>query len=328
MLPNVDRYPIPFDDVLKNNGSARFVYEFDAADMLSTYMYPAMARTFRTAGMQLATHFAYDPTYLAPYNTEYNTHFMNLVYAPRKALSLMICAEIFRTIPLYKDYGTYPDNAVFGPFRVNYEKDLAEMVTDKKFIYTNHTTTKIPSPATLELIAGWGKSTLIDYDGTGAYFLDRLGDAVWRLELMPDAIIHDNVFGQNNLETKRAATSFEQHNLKINLPEFLNGYSIQSMDWRDSVIYREVRGGESIPIKPGVYMIMGPEYEQENAIVLESNKPIKMDDYCDLGTMMVSDKKAYSNKRNREKTAEGGIIIVDPSQDRWWLNRQWVRDSR
>lgn len=118
MLPNVDRYAIPFDDVLKKNHSARFVYEFDAADMATSYMYPAMARSFRTAGMQLATHFSYDPTFLAPYNTEYNTHFMNLVYAPRKALSLMICAEVFRNIPLYKDYGAYPDNTTFGPFQV------------------------------------------------------------------------------------------------------------------------------------------------------------------------------------------------------------------
>src|SRR5687768_4441775 len=328
LLPNVDRYEIPFDDVLKKNNAARFVYEFDAADMLSTYMYPAMARGFRTAGMQLATHFSYDPTYLAPFNTEYNTHYMNLVYAPRKALSLMISAEVFRNIPLYKDYGVYPDNAVFGPFRVNYENDLAEMVTDKKFIYTKHTTTKVADPEQLELIAGWGNSELIEYDGTGAYFLDRLGDAVWRLELMPDAIIHDNVFGQNNLETKRASISFERHRMKINLPEFRNGFAIQSIDWRDSVIYRELGGGESIPIVPGIYLIKGPEYEVGDAIVLESNKPIKMDDYCAPGTMMVSKATPYSNKRNRDQTVPGELIILDPEQDQWWINRRWVRDSR
>src|SRR5688572_20412756 len=171
MLPNVDRYAIPFDGLMKKEGSARIVYEFDAADMASSYMYPAMARSFRTAGMQLATHFSYDPTYLAPFNTEYNTHFMNLAYAPQKALSLMICSEVFRTIPLYKDYGVYPDNTAFGPFKVNYENDLAEMVTEEKFIYTNNTDTKIPNPEKLKQIAGWGNSSLIEYEGTGAYFL-------------------------------------------------------------------------------------------------------------------------------------------------------------
>ena len=72
-----------------------------------------MARSFRTAGIQIATHFAYDPTYLAYANTEYNTHYMNLVYTPQKALSLKICAEVFREIPMYADFGTYPENTIF-----------------------------------------------------------------------------------------------------------------------------------------------------------------------------------------------------------------------
>ena len=75
------------------------VYEFDAADVGKSYIYPAIARSFRTAGIQIATHFAYDPTYLAYSNTEYNTHYMNLVYTPQKALSLMISSEVFHEIP-------------------------------------------------------------------------------------------------------------------------------------------------------------------------------------------------------------------------------------
>ncbi|HJW31034.1 MAG TPA: hypothetical protein VJ508_17530, partial [Saprospiraceae bacterium] len=174
MLPTVDCYPIPFDDVMTAHHSIRFTYEFDSPDMLSTYMYPAMARSLRGAGIQLATQFAYDPTYSAPYNTEYNTHFMNLIYAPRKALSLMIAGEVFRQIPLYSDYGKYPDNTAFGPFDVSYEKDLAEMVTETKFYYTNNTTTMPPAPDKLVHIAGWGNSPIVEYEGTGAYFLDKL----------------------------------------------------------------------------------------------------------------------------------------------------------
>lgn len=278
MLPNVDRYEIPFDDVLKKHGAVRFVYEFDAADMASTYMYPAMARSFRTAGMQLGTHFSYDPTYLAPYNTEYNTHFMNLAYAPQKALSLMICGEIFRNIPLYNDYGRYPGNSSFGPFRVSYEENLAEMLTGEKFIYTNHTSTKVSNPESLMLIAGWGNSQLVEYDGTGAYFFDKMGDGLWRLELMPDAAIVDNLFGRNDLQTKRAIIKHERRTMKINLPEFADGFFLQSVDWRDSIIYREVIDGR-IEIKPGVYLVMAPEYDQNDWVSLQSNKKIKLDEY-------------------------------------------------
>lgn len=279
MLPNVDKYTIPFKDILKENKAARIVYEFDAADMLSTFMYPAMARTFRTAGMQLATHFSYDPTYLAPFNTEYNTHFMNLVYAPRKALSLMICAEVFRTIPLYSDYGAYPSNTTFGPFRVSYEDDLAEMLTDEKFIYTNHTNTKVKNPGSLKLIAGWGKSTLVEYDGTGAYFLDKVGDAIWRLEILPDVKVTDNLFGRNNnLTTPRAIINYQRRNIKINLAEFEEGYAIESIDWRDSMLFRETRGGY-IDVLPGVYLLIAPKYQHEDSILIQVVDRMVLDEY-------------------------------------------------
>src|SRR5690606_39215783 len=104
-LPNVNDYNIPFDDVIKQNNGAKLVYEFDAADVGRSYIYPAMARSFREAGIQIATHFAYDPTYMAYANTEYNTHYMNLVYAPQKALSLMIASEVFHEIPMGKSLG-------------------------------------------------------------------------------------------------------------------------------------------------------------------------------------------------------------------------------
>jgi len=188
LLPNVDAYTIPFANNPRFRKSAKIVYEFDAADVGRSYIYPAMARSFRTAGIQVATHFAYDPTYMAYANTEFGTHYMNLAYAPQKALSLKIASEVFHTVPMYKDYGSYPRNASFDGFQVSYEKDLAEMVTEKKFIYTNHTTHAPTSAAKLEQVAGWGNSPLVNYAGTGAYFLNKLENGVWRLEVMPDAV--------------------------------------------------------------------------------------------------------------------------------------------
>ena len=70
---------------------------------------------------------------------EYGTHYMNLAYAPQKALSLMLAGEVFHSIPMYKNHGSYPGNTTFDGFKVNYEKDLAELVTDKSsFTQTQH----------------------------------------------------------------------------------------------------------------------------------------------------------------------------------------------
>jgi hypothetical protein len=104
---------------------------------MKSYIYPAMARSFREAGIQIATHFAWDPTYMAHANTEYNTHYMNLGLHPAKSLALMISGEVFHEVPMYKDYGVYPANLEFEDFRVSYEKDLAEYNSAEKFYYTN-----------------------------------------------------------------------------------------------------------------------------------------------------------------------------------------------
>ena len=325
MLPNVDRYTIPFDDVLKKNASARIVYEFDAADMASTYMYPAMARSFRTAGMQLATHFSYDPTFLAPYNTEYNTHYMNLIYAPRKALSLMICGEIFRSIPLYKDYGVYPDNASFGPFRVNYENDLAEMVTDEKFIYTNHTSTLPSNPDKLKLIAGWGNSPLVAYDGTGAYFLDKIAEGAWRVEIMPDAIVVGNLFGRNSLDKTVAVIKYDPHKLKFNMPGFENGFTLARVANPDSIMYSESTN-KSVALKPGVYLLLSSSYQKKVPFSFQSK--LTWDERLTLPAGSTKSYEPYTSARTRKTNDAGDAIsLFDAGLDDQWLNRNWIPES-
>ena len=154
LLPNVNDYNIPFDNVIQKNKGAKLVYEFDAADVMKSYIYPAMARSFREAGIQVATHFAYDPTYMANANTEYNTHYMNLNYTPQKALALMISGEVFHKIPMNKEFGSFPQNSTFGDFKVDYEQDLALLNSEEKFIYTNTTSTVPKAINSLEQIAG------------------------------------------------------------------------------------------------------------------------------------------------------------------------------
>src|SRR5260221_1962667 len=115
-LQSVDAYP----DMLRPElqGKPRIVYEFDQADLVSGYMYPAMARTFRSVGAQFATMFAYDMLQTAPYNLGWQTHFLNLVHTPKKAVSAVIAAEAMRRLPRMRAYGDYPDNLTFGDFHV------------------------------------------------------------------------------------------------------------------------------------------------------------------------------------------------------------------
>jgi len=253
LLPNVNRYDIPFESIIKKSKAAKLVYEFDAADVNKSYIYPAMARSFREAGIQLATHFAYDPTFMAFANTEYNTHYMNLAYTPQKALALMISSEVFHRIPMNKNFGTYPENLEFDGFKVNYEKNLAELNSDEKFIYTNSNSTKPISVKTLTQIAGFGDSEIVKYEGKGAYFLDKLESGIWRLEVMPDAILVGNPFGKNSLDKKVAVINWKEWTMKLNLPDLGENFSIQALNERTG--FSQKVESNSFNIQPGAYLL-------------------------------------------------------------------------
>jgi hypothetical protein len=253
LLPNVDQYLIPFAENPKFKKGAKIVYEFDAADVGRSYIYPAMARSFREAGMQVAAHFAYDPTYMADVNTEYGTHYMNLAYAPQKALSLKIASAVFHSVPMYKNFGRYPTNKKFGAFQVDYENDLAEMVTDEEFFYTNHTKTSLPNPNKLEHIAGWGNSSIVNYEGTGAYFLDKIETGVWRLEVMPDALWIMDPFERTSPRKEVAVINWAKWPMSIDLADLASGFGIAPLN--NGNTFSSIANGKSFEIQPGTYLL-------------------------------------------------------------------------
>ncbi|MBZ9730016.1 hypothetical protein LB467_09995 [Salegentibacter sp. JZCK2] len=253
LLPNVNDYEIPFDDVIEENNAAKLVYEFDAADVMKSYIYPAMARSFREAGIQIGTHFAYEPIYLAHVNTEYNTHYMNLAYTPQKALALMIAGEVFHQVPVNSDFGVYPENLEFQDFTIDYEKDLAVLNSEEKFIYTNANEIQPKSLDKLKHIAGFGNSEVVNYEGKGAYFLDKLGDGVWRLEVMPDAVLVDNPFGSNSLKKIVGVINWEEWKMDLNLPGIADNFSLEALNEGNS--FNPETEGKSFEIRPGTYLL-------------------------------------------------------------------------
>jgi len=251
-LSHVDDYPDMRDPRLA--GKAKLVYEFDAADVPGSHMYPAMARTFRTGGAQWATMFSYDPLPLAPSNTEYQTHYLNLVYTPNKAISLLIAGEAFRRQPRGESYGSYPENTRFGPFRVSYEEDLSEMVTETELLYSNDTKTEPPNPEWLERVVGCGSSPVVSYEGTGSYFLERLEAGIWRLEVYPDAVWVRDPYGQPCLDREVSRLLWRQWPMEIRLPDLGARFAIEPIN--EGNTYRAQTRDGTFPIRPGVYLLV------------------------------------------------------------------------
>ncbi len=252
-LPHVDSYPIPFADEPGFREKGLLVYEFSASDVTDNYLYPAMARTFRQTGFQFITQFAYDALPLAYENSEYKTHHLNLAYTPSKAISFKIAGEVVRRTPRKHSYGKYPSNTAFGPFRVSYEQNLAEMVTDEVFYYSNDTGSRPDRPEQLQEIAGVGTSPLVQYEGTGAYFLDRLEPGVWRLEVMPDAILVEDPFDDPNLDKTVSRVVWNRWPMTIALPDLGSGFTFRGINEANNL--KGAADGQTVPVGPGVYIL-------------------------------------------------------------------------
>ncbi|RNL55400.1 membrane or secreted protein [Pedobacter jejuensis] len=249
-LPNVSKYEIPFDSIPEFKNRAKIVYEFDAGDVMAPIMYPAMARSFRAAGFQWATQFAYDPMATAYANTEYQTHYLNLAFTPSKAISLLIASKVFHNT---KRLDATNGNT-FGPFNIDYENSLSEMNTEQEFYYTNNTLSKPLSTEKLIHLAGVGSSKIVAYEGKGAYFLDKISAGVWRLEVMPDAIQIRDPFAKASPEKEVTRINRADLSMDINLSDLGSNFTVKGLNQGNT--YSDKANSGNFNISPGTYLLV------------------------------------------------------------------------
>ena len=250
-LRGVDTFP----DMLRPELARmpRIVYEFDSPDLRTGYMYPAMARTFRAVGAQFAAIFAYDMLQTASRNLGWQTHYLNLVYTPRKAMSAIIAAEAMRRLPRLRSYGPYPENARFGDFHVSYVGDLGELVARDALLYAGSTQAAPPDRGALRRIAGCGSSPVVSYEGEGIYFLDKVRPGVWRLEVYPDAVPVRDPFeppSRDKLVTRAISRSWH---MTVRLPDLGGEFTVQAMNGGGQPVARSEAG--RFAVIPGVYVL-------------------------------------------------------------------------
>ena len=250
-LRTVDTFP----DMLRPELARlpRIVYEFDSPDLRTGTMYPAMARTMRAVGTQMALMFSYDMLATASRNLGWQTHYLNLVYTPRKAMSAIIAAEAMRRLPRMQSWGSYPENTRFGDFRVSADSNLGELVARDAFMYTGSTSSTPPDPSSLTRIAGVGSSPVVQYDGLGIYFLDHIASGVWRLEVYPDAVPVRDPFEPPNADKIVTRAISRSWPMTIRLTELGPKFAVQSVTDRSRPDTHAV--ARRFDVTPGVYVI-------------------------------------------------------------------------
>ena len=250
-LRGADAYP----DMLRPELARlpRIAYEFDSPDLRGGTMYPAMARTFRAVGAQFAAMFAYDMLRTASRNLGWQTHYLSLVYTPRKAMSAIIAAEAMRRLPRMQSYGSYPENTRFGDFHVSADEDLGELVARDAFLYAGSTRAAPPDPAALGRIAGYGSSSTVSYAGEGIYFLDKIRPGLWRLEVYPDAVPVRDPFELPNPDKVVTRAISRAWPMTVTLPDLGSSFTVQSLNSGGQAVGRSEAG--RFVVTPGVYVL-------------------------------------------------------------------------
>jgi hypothetical protein len=250
-LRGVDTFP----DMLRPELARlpRIVYEFDSPDLRNGAMYPAMARTFRAVGTQFAAMFAYDMLGTASRNLGWQTHYLNLVYTPRKAMSAVIAAEVMHRLPRMRSYGPFPRNTTFGDFHVSADGELGELVARDAFLYAGSTRAMPPAPAALRRIAGYGSSPVATYDGEGVYFLDQVRPGLWRLEVYPDAVPVRDPFEPPSPDKVVTRAISRAWPMTLALPDLGTVFTVQPITAGNARTERAAAG--RFTVTPGVYVL-------------------------------------------------------------------------
>lgn len=164
---------------------AKLVYEFESMYNHSAYLYPAMARLFRSLGAQIATMWQYTLSPVAEYRA--GSHYLNAYCTPRKAVSCRIASRVLAATPRYAPFDIKAKTEMVGPkWAVSFDRNLCLWRGDGLFLHSGKVDWNPLGPlGAPKVIVGCGSSPIVTYDGTGQYVLELEGNQA-ELLILPD----------------------------------------------------------------------------------------------------------------------------------------------
>ena len=245
-----------------------FVYEWEIHANMTSYMYPEMAKYFRSQGVQIATMWEYIPPKLTNYAA--GQHLLNLKSTPGKSASFIIAGKVFHNTPLYKifsmsdnDADYFKDTAVDFKFLISAYADNESLVYSGSLPsrYANNLLTFDKMAGGFKRIFGIGDSPLVKYSGTGLYFIDVNDINKITIEIMPDCKwIRSAVTGGKLLDQNGQAPADDDrpHKNPVDYWETIGKYSkLPSNIYTSDVEHAMEITLPNMPPAPTIYRIQG-----------------------------------------------------------------------
>jgi hypothetical protein len=120
-------------------------------------------------------------------------------------------------------------------------------------------------------MAGVGSSPVVEYTGSGAYFLDKIKEGVWKLEVMPDAFTIRDPFEKASPKKEVTRIQWRRQKMKIAVPGLTEGFSVNGINAGNT--FNGFATGKEIIVEPGIYMLTSEKGGWKGAAPFEVYAP-------------------------------------------------------
>lgn len=234
------------------------VYEFETFFNQSAYLYGVQATYFRSLRVQSASMWTYTFNEIAPFMG--GSHYLNLNTTPAKAAAFLVASRIYSTAPYLTDFSSSPNEQKTDTYVVSKTHNGAIFCTEQEFIHSCPITedwNPLPPGNDVMFVAGIGGDPLVEYSGTGLYFIEDTGEGLL-MEFTPNIRVVGNIYsGATYANAKTILDRATKNSVKIHLPSWENrAGTLYRIDGKTRTSMGPVSGSGNLKLSSGKYILV------------------------------------------------------------------------
>ena len=144
---------------------------------------------------------------------------------------------------------------------------MSELNADDAFMNAGATNSVPRNPHALTRIVGFDSSGVVDYEGSGAYFFDKVKDGLWRLEVYPDEVLVRDPFEQPQPDKIVSRLLYRSWPMTIHLPDLGGKFYVTPINVpADQPAATRRAAGARFMVEPGVWLLSESEQVDKAAL--------------------------------------------------------------
>gem|GEM_PF-4061816 len=139
-------------------------------------------------------------------------------------------------------------------------KKILSVLQSKDFLFYSNDFIEVAdiNVSSLKQIIGVGSSTVVKTDGNGIYFLDKIKDGLWRMEVYPNIARLSDPFNMPSPTKKCYQALWDEIRFSIDLPDLGKEFNVNALN--NNFAFKATNG--NFVVKPDLYILSKGVYDQ------------------------------------------------------------------